>query len=392
MDNDPDVLHSVPDALQRLVRFTTRGFYGLEHGLTIDVLVRNACVKEEDIQELLKFDKKQLRAILNQLKSDKFLKSRIFVETQADGKVTKHSYYFINYRSIANVIKYKLHQMQKRIETMERDSSNRPSFKCPMCQNTYSDLEVNQLIDPMFGTLNCTFCKTEVVEDANSTANQDTRTLQARFNLQTEPLCKLLKEIEHINLSIDILEPKPTLIPHLHPNTPGQRGSKVRGEQWAKKDSSNIDYHQHVVIDMNGDNNKTKEPTKEQPQWMQQSTLAPSTSAEKSSNKVETEGDDDSENKAINDEVLQTLLVQERSSKPSFVPVPPPSKEEESEDEFEDVDDDAEDNDPIVTVAGKPYRYEEVANRGQELISMMSAQEKAEYIQIGQSMYEDMDD
>ena len=392
MDNDPDVLHSVPDALQRLVRFTTRGFYGLEHGLAIDVLVRNACVKEEDIQELLKFDKKQLRAILNQLKNDKFLKSRIFVETQADGKVTKHSYYFINYRSIANVIKYKLHQMQKRIETMERDSSNRPSFKCPMCQNTYSDLEVNQLIDPMFGTLNCTFCKTEVVEDANSNANQDTRTLQARFNLQTEPLCKLLKEIENINLSIDILEPKPTLIPHLHPNTPGQRSHKTRGENWAKKDMSNIDYHQHVVIDMNGDSNESNEPVKEQPKWMQESTLAPSTSAKQlgSSGKVESENNDDSENKAINDEVLQTLLVQERSSKPSF-PVPTPANEEESEDEFEDVDE-GNDDDTIVMVAGKPYSYEDVANRGQELISLMSEQEKENYIQIGQSMYEDMDD
>jgi len=42
--------------------------------------------------------------------------------------------------------------MHKRIETMERDSTNRPSFKCPTCKNTYSDLEVNQLVDPMSGT------------------------------------------------------------------------------------------------------------------------------------------------------------------------------------------------------------------------------------------------
>ena len=35
-------------------RFVTRGFYGIEHGLTIDVLVRNPCVKEEDIQANIK--------------------------------------------------------------------------------------------------------------------------------------------------------------------------------------------------------------------------------------------------------------------------------------------------------------------------------------------------
>ena len=47
-----------------------------------------------------------------------------------------------------------LHHMHKRIETMERDETNRPSFKCPKCENTYSDLEVNQLIDPVFGIYN----------------------------------------------------------------------------------------------------------------------------------------------------------------------------------------------------------------------------------------------
>ena len=33
-------------------------------------------------QELLKFDKKQLRSVLNQLKNDKFLKCRSYVQTQ----------------------------------------------------------------------------------------------------------------------------------------------------------------------------------------------------------------------------------------------------------------------------------------------------------------------
>lgn len=32
------------------IRMIARGFYGIKHGLVIDVLVRNACVKEEDIQ------------------------------------------------------------------------------------------------------------------------------------------------------------------------------------------------------------------------------------------------------------------------------------------------------------------------------------------------------
>ena len=79
--------------------------------------------------------------------------------------------------------------------------------------------------------------------------------------------------------------------------------------------------------------------------------------------------------------------MQERSSKP-----PPPKyshrhAEEEESDEFEDVEEDE-----MVTVAGKPYSYEEVTHRGAELINLMTDQEKDYYIRIGQRLYEDMND
>ena len=32
-----------------------------------------------------------------------------------------------------------------------------------------------------------------------------------------EPVYKLLKEVENVSLSEEVLEPKPTDIPHLHP-------------------------------------------------------------------------------------------------------------------------------------------------------------------------------
>lgn len=41
--------------------------------------------------------------------------------------------------------------MRRRIETDERDSTNRASFRCPCCFSTFTDLEANQLFDPMTG-------------------------------------------------------------------------------------------------------------------------------------------------------------------------------------------------------------------------------------------------
>lgn len=95
---EPELLTEVPAALKRLAKQVVRGFYGMDHALALDVLIRNPCVREEDMLELLKFDRKQLRSVLNTLKADKFVKCRMRVETAPDGKTTRHNYYFINYR------------------------------------------------------------------------------------------------------------------------------------------------------------------------------------------------------------------------------------------------------------------------------------------------------
>lgn len=99
-------------------------------------------MKEDDICELLKFEKKMLRARIAVLRNDKFIQVRLKMETGADGKAQKVNYYFINYKSFVNVVKYKLDLMRKRMETEERDATSRASFKCPSCLKTFTDLEV----------------------------------------------------------------------------------------------------------------------------------------------------------------------------------------------------------------------------------------------------------
>lgn len=88
----------VPSSLKELARLVVRGFYSIEDSLIIDMLVRNPCMKEDDICELLKFERKMLRARIAILKSDKFIQVRLRMETGLDGKAQKVNYYFINYK------------------------------------------------------------------------------------------------------------------------------------------------------------------------------------------------------------------------------------------------------------------------------------------------------
>lgn len=96
------VVTEVPTALKRLVRLVMRGFYTVEHAILMDMLIRNPCMKEDDLVELLKFERKQLRSVIAQLKNDRFVKVRLRMETGADGKATRQNYYYINYKVSLN--------------------------------------------------------------------------------------------------------------------------------------------------------------------------------------------------------------------------------------------------------------------------------------------------
>ncbi|XP_063812922.1 general transcription factor IIE subunit 1 [Pseudophryne corroboree] len=430
---DPQVVTEVPAVLKRLAKYVVRGFYGLEHALALDILIRNPCVKEEDMLELLKFDRKQLRAVLNTLKGDKFIKCRMRVETALDGKTTRHNYYFINYKLLVNVVKYKLDHMRRRIETDERDSTNRASFKCPNCCSTFTDLEANQLFDPMTGTFRCTFCQTEVEEDESAMPKKDARTLVARFNEQIEPIYALLRDTEDINLAYEILEPEPTEIPSLRQSKEraAATAAAAHREAWSKGPSYEDMYTQDVVISMEEQEDLQRsategKPVRERPIWLRESTVQGVSYSESADIKdgLDTEPFPDlDERRPVadeNEEVMQALLIHEKKSAAAAVGAsaapasnvgagsdsdsdtsesdqdsPAPRHpfgtashffEDEDDDEFEEVS-----AAPAVTVNGRSYLYTEVSQRP-ELVAQMTPQEKEAYIAMGQKVFEDLYD
>lgn len=195
----------VPSSLKQLARLVVRGFYSPEDALIVDMLVRNACMKEDDIAELLRFGKKQMRTRILTLKKDKLIQIRLKMETGPDGKARKVNCYFINYKTFVNVVKYKLYLMRKRMETEERDATSRATFKCTNCAKTFTDLEADHLFDVVTQEFRCTFCGCGV-EDSWA---MPMGLMVARFNDQLQPLYELLREVEGIKLAPEILEPEP---------------------------------------------------------------------------------------------------------------------------------------------------------------------------------------
>uniref|UniRef100_A0A674IMI3 General transcription factor IIE subunit 1 n=1 Tax=Terrapene triunguis TaxID=2587831 RepID=A0A674IMI3_9SAUR len=412
---DQDVITEVPAALKRLAKYMVRGFYGVEYSLVLDVLIRYPCVKEDDLLLLLKYERKQLRTVLNTLKADKFVKLRMRVETGPNGKSTRHNYYYINYKVLVDVVKYKLDHVRRKIEADERDSTTRSSFKCPSCFSTYTDLEVNQLFDIFTETFRCTYCNAEVEEDASALPKRDARTLLAKFNEQIEPIFALLRETEEVVLPHDLLEPQPTEIPDFEQKVCSSiLDSSSHPEKWANKNSSVSNmYVQNLVIDVQDSEPKTKgkeKVTKEHPIWMSQSTVQGASSYATDSNiEMSKETDDYVKEVVTDNEVIRTLLIHESKSSSGTGHPPPLAKNKlhESESDTSESEEEAkhakpvgvkaagsdleqeeqETLDPTVMVAGQAHLYSEVSDNP-ELVSLMTDEEREVYIKVGQEMFQ----
>lgn len=217
-----------------------------------------------------------LRAQLSMLKNDKFIQARLKMETGPDGKAHKVNYYFINYKVFVNVIKYKLDMMRKRLETEERDATSRANFKCTNCCKTFTDLEVDQLIDLTTGELRCTYCGNVVEEDMSAIPKKDSRLMLAKFNEQLQPLYDLLREVEGIKLAPEVLEPQPVDIDVIRglikPNDIQGNAGVWSGE--ATRNSSGFRVEEtRIGISIGDEIKDTSAPKKEQPLWLTQSTI-----------------------------------------------------------------------------------------------------------------------
>ena len=68
------LLTEIPSSLKQLARLVVRGFYDIEYSLIVDMLVRYPCMREDDLCELLRFDKKVLRSEIHKYTNTKIHK------------------------------------------------------------------------------------------------------------------------------------------------------------------------------------------------------------------------------------------------------------------------------------------------------------------------------
>lgn len=93
----------VPDKVKLLVRLVMRAFYEPVDIVTADVLLRETCVKQDDIATLLQLEEQQVKISLNKLQEDKVVKVRKMEDPRRDPNDTRNKwaqYWNIDYRTV----------------------------------------------------------------------------------------------------------------------------------------------------------------------------------------------------------------------------------------------------------------------------------------------------
>jgi len=425
------MLTEIPSSLKQLARLVVRGFYDIEYSLIVDMLVRYPCMREDDLCDLLKFDKKILRAKLATLRSDKFVQVKLKIETGEDGKACKVNCFFINYKIFVNIVKYKLDHMRKKMETEERDATSRSSFRCTNCNKQFTDLEADMLFDFVTQEFKCTYCASTVEEDESAMPKKDSRLLLAKFNEQMEKLYELLRIVEDIRLSPEVLEPDPVDIMSnaVGEKKSGPQSGDMNDGNWSRDRGGGFRTDDQQVNITFGEEQQKEKVKKEVPTWITESTVADAAqdavaAMGPSMGLVE---EDDTLDQAPDDEITSLLLRHEKTNKEkgaSGIVIPGDDSDSDNrsddsdmeqgqdnvdrdaailaaefagndfKDEEEDVgvmedDSDGDDDIPTINVGGEEFDITDVTT---EIIAKMTTEEMEKYNQLYQDFYKDMYD
>ncbi|KAM3719260.1 General transcription factor IIE subunit [Dirofilaria immitis] len=376
------VLEELPENLTKFASLMVKTFYGKEHYIVLDYVQRNKCIREDDLRQLIKFDQRFLRTILMQLKVDKILKERLISE-EADSRMRKVNYYFINYKALLNVAKYKIDHMRQRLEVKDKDEVHKASYRCTGCQYQYDAMEMDKIFDPLTQELYCWRCQQTVEPDETAGPTDETRSSLARFNEQMTPFFSMLQNLYGIRLARHLVEPSIKVVDNIIME-PDRKQIVAVGEQPFNEQtaaSRSAMYQSSIMVSIVEEGvTPNIEPKKLVP-WLhnnQKDEQVVDSFIISSDNPTDLNGITSPET-SEND--IDSLLVTEfEEAKPETFLIEGVTQETSYEGVSMESDDDE-----IILVAGKKYYLDEITP---ELVLQMNASEKEIYIQRTQENFD----
>jgi len=267
------------EVFHTLVKKVARAYYKPKFIVVLDLLSTNGVtsLKEEDIASKVKLSTKEIQKICGKLKDYRLIKSEQKSEERKDGRNVTKQYYYIDYKLFVDTVKWKIHQMTKKINEKRENELQNKGYRCPACDTKYSPLDVLTLIDQHTNLFMCEYCRVELIQENNEESENAVQELYSKLMLQCGPILDLLKMTDKLVI--------PDYTPSASGNTTVTEKTNLPNQRGGIRISEDTeDITGEIVIEFqNSDDellrkkqeeeNKLKRKQNELPAWYQFSTV-----------------------------------------------------------------------------------------------------------------------
>ncbi|PCH35008.1 hypothetical protein WOLCODRAFT_139687 [Wolfiporia cocos MD-104 SS10] len=189
------------DTLRLLVQHVSRAFYEPKYTVVMDQLVRHPVLKDDDLAGRMGLQLKELNKVMAVLENDRLVRIHRQNELKEGAqRSVGRQYYYIDYQHFCNVVKWRVAEMRRIIDSSLRNELDNKGYICPQCKKLFSPLEADKLIDFMAGTFNCDVCRAEVVENEDAESVRGSQDRMQRFNRQMRFIREGLRRTEDMVL------------------------------------------------------------------------------------------------------------------------------------------------------------------------------------------------
>lgn len=185
------------EVLHLLVQHVLRAFYEPKFTVVMDQLVRHPVLKDDDLAGRMGLQLKELNKVMVVLEKDQLIKVYRQNELKEGAqRSVGRQYYYIDYKHFCNVVKWRVAEMYRRIDSTLRNELENKGYICPQCHKSFSSLDVDKLMDFINNTLNCDICHAEVTDNDDAENVKGSQDRMQRFNRQIRFISDGLRRTE----------------------------------------------------------------------------------------------------------------------------------------------------------------------------------------------------
>lgn len=180
-----------------LLRTTVRTFFPHpKQILIVDALLLHSVLHIEDLAILLSSQPKDIRSLLNPLRSARLLSTQSRFEAKAGSlRGSPREYYYIPFHPAIDAIKFRIAKLRRKVESLyQQDETKRKDWRCPRCKAEYEELEIlDKIGDEGFF---CDKCGSTLVQNEAAAQDRGNHEKIRRLNTQLAKFDDMIARID----------------------------------------------------------------------------------------------------------------------------------------------------------------------------------------------------